>query len=89
MLKRLNGYNWREVFEYAAPSLCEAGHEHGRPEAVIASQIFTTPFTREDVEEIIAICDGARDDDSWVGVFKLKDGRFASIRAGCDYSGWG
>jgi hypothetical protein len=43
---------------------------------------------REDVAEVIHAVDGARDGDSWVGVFKLKDGRFCYLTAGCDYTGW-
>ena len=46
------------------------------------------PFSREDVAEIIAYEEGQNDGDSWVGVFKLKDGRFGYVDAWCDYTGW-
>ena len=47
------------------------------------------PFNREDVAEVIAVAEGQNDADNWVGVFKLKDGRFGYLTAWCDYTGWG
>lgn len=88
MLQELCDYDWEEVFKYATPKVCEAGHKHG-PAAVIGSPVSTDPFTREDVSRIIAMQNGENDGDTWVGVFQLHDGRFAVIRAGCDYTGWG
>jgi hypothetical protein len=74
----LNDYDWKEVFEYAKPS------------AVITDEgeISTAPFTREDVQQVIAKSDGEHDERDWVAVLKLRDGRYASISAGCDYTGW-
>ncbi len=46
------------------------------------------PFEREDVVEIISKAEGAHDEDNWVGVFKLRDGRYGYLTAGCDYTGW-
>jgi hypothetical protein len=45
-------------------------------------------FDREDVAEVLATEDGENDSDNWVGVFLLKDGRYAYLTAGCDYTGW-
>jgi hypothetical protein len=47
------------------------------------------PFELGDVEEIVAISAGENDEESWVGVFRLRDGRFAFVSAWCDYTGWG
>ena len=88
MLEPLNTYDWKEAFKYAAPHKCEDGHSHG-PESVIVADVSTDAFTREDVEEIIALEEGENDGEAWVAVFKLKDGRFACLRAWCDYTGWG
>jgi hypothetical protein len=41
-----------------------------------------------DVAEVVASSDGCHDADNWVGVFKLHDGRFLYLSAGCDYTGW-
>lgn len=85
MLDRLGGYNWKEAFKYAA-----------RPRQVIPDRPIDPEnapempgFDRENVVEILAIHDGENDADDWVGIFRLDDGRFAVLSAGCDYTGWG
>lgn len=88
MLAELDTYDWKQVFEYGTPHACKKGHQHGL-EPVIGEQVSLTPFTREDVEDILHMEEGDNDGPEWVGVFLLKDGRFAAIRAGCDYTGWG
>lgn len=76
MLERLNDYDWEQAFEYAdAVPIVGATCAPGR-------------FTREDVAEILAIEDGVHDEESWIGLFRLNDGRFAYLEAGCDYTGW-
>lgn len=47
-----------------------------------------SPLNIEDVSAIIAKDDGENDGPEWVGVFSMKDGRFAVLIAGCDYTGW-
>ena len=94
MLPLLDYSDWEEVFKYAQPEhTChKCGNEEHRvygPEPVICSIVDTSSFTREDVDMIIGMVDGENDGPDWVGVFLLKDGRYASIRAGCDYTGWG
>ena len=32
--------------------------------------------------------DGENDGDEWIAVFRLKDGKFAYLEAGCDFTGW-
>jgi len=88
MLPELENSDWEEVFKYAQPHVCEAGHQHG-PTATIMSEVDTSEFTRDDVEETIAIVNGENDEESWVGVFKLADRRYVVIRGWCDYTGWG
>lgn len=41
-----------------------------------------------DIDKLISSIEGERDNQDWVCVVKMKDGRFASVRAGCDYTGW-
>lgn len=76
MLPRLDTYDWEEVFKYAAS-----------PARVVTGE-FERGFTREDVFRIVAADEGENDGPEWVGVFELNDGRFVSIEAGCDYTGW-
>jgi len=75
---RLDNYDWAAAFEYADPD-----------QAVPGLGVSTESFCREDVEEILYIDDGFNDGDDWIGVFRLRDGRFARLSAWCDYSGWG
>jgi hypothetical protein len=79
MLDRLDNCDWEEAFKYAVTP----------EEAAPGMAISIEGFTREDVAEIVAIVDGENDGDDWLGVFRLADGRFAALRAGCDYTGWG
>lgn len=46
------------------------------------------PFDIIDVDEVIYSSDGCNDGDNWVGVFRLKNGKFGYVSAGCDYTGW-
>jgi hypothetical protein len=87
MLEQLNDYDWEEAFGFANGG--NQTYNSGVPYAIPSNEfIDTTPFDREDVIEIIAIDNGKNDESNWVGVFKLKDGRYASVNAGCDYTGW-
>lgn len=88
MLERLDDYDWREAFGAAGKE--RDTQLNGKPVVVhFAKPVSVEPFDREDVAEIIAIDDGENDGENWLGVFRLKDGRFATIDAGCDYTGWG
>lgn len=59
------------------------------PTPVLGYEGLTGPFSREDVADIVALVEGENDGPDWVAVFRLNDGRFASVSAGCDYAGWG
>jgi len=80
--------DWKEAFKYGSPRVCESGHIHGPREAGPGSSL-SSPFQREDVNKVIAISEGENDGDSWLGVFRLHYGRFVSLRAWGDYTGWG
>lgn len=73
----MNDYDWENVFDYASPEEAEPN-----------SKVSRASFERKDVKRIIAYVEGENDGPDWVIVVELKDGRFASIRAGCDYTGW-
>jgi len=42
----------------------------------------------EDVVKVIACDAGENDTSEWIAVVHLKDGRYAVMAAGCDYTGW-
>ena len=71
-------YDWQEAFKYA---------EGGEPTEGYAGSL--AGFTFDDVAEVIACDDGENDGPDWIAVFRLHDGRFAFLSAGCDYTGWG
>lgn len=45
-------------------------------------------FKREDVATILLAREGENDGAEWIFVGILKDGRYATVIAGCDYTGW-
>lgn len=77
MLPELDTYDWEEAFKYAHPT------------AVPGDAVSVEPFERTLVKRIVARAKGENAGESWVGVFELWDGRFASLEAWCDYTGWG
>ena len=79
-----NGYNWKHVFADCDEPNVDKEVEVAPPGADVSA----APISRSDVAEIIAAVNGENDGDEWMGVFKLKDGRFLFASGGCDYTGW-
>jgi len=52
------------------------------------SDVSDCVFYRSDVANIIAAVNGENDEDEWLGLFQLKDGRYVIASGGCDYTGW-
>ena len=75
---RFDDYDWKEVFKYG-----------DRPTLVNGASCSTDGFDLDSVEAFLWADEGENDGANWIAVVRLKDGRFASIRAGCDYTGWG
>ena len=46
------------------------------------------PFTLDEIKKVLAVHEGENDGDDWRWVLSLKDGRFAFLQGGCDYTGW-
>ncbi|HEX6053888.1 MAG TPA: hypothetical protein VFZ21_31675 [Gemmatimonadaceae bacterium] len=90
---RISDMDWGCVFLYCGPGEEgeNAAYGHGTPSvsAALGSGAKADPFTRSDVAEVISTRDGENDESNWLGVFRLNDGRFAFVSAGCDYTGWG
>lgn len=79
MIEPLEEYSWQQVFNYASPDAAIPTNK----------KISCAPFSASDVAKIYAYQDGSPDGDNWVMYGKLNDGRYFSIRAWCDYTGWG
>jgi hypothetical protein len=85
----LGDYDWCSAFGEAMgvePEACSTTRRNAR--RVLGFEGSNEPFTRSDVAEIVAISDGTNDELNWIGIFKLNDGRFGFVRAGCDFTGW-
>ena len=92
MLNSLNDFNWANVFSYAgekSEDVCSNAINCGPESAINGDDVDEEPFTREDVTDIFYIEEGEHDEEDWICIGKLKDGRYFSIEAGCDYTGWG
>jgi hypothetical protein len=77
--------DWEEVFGFEGHGPRTSNRvKECRP----GSGIDTMPFERYDIDEIIASAEGERDEQEWICVCKLVDGRFAVAYGYCGYSGW-
>jgi len=74
-------YDWEEVFGEGSGGNCTQDIESldGTP---------TDTCPRSDVAEILSAVNGENDGDEWIGVFRMRDGRYLAAVAGCDYTGW-
>lgn len=92
----LAGHNWAEAFAYAGEvGEADDGYGYalsGSPNVSKAAphlpDVSEADFGRADVSRVVAASEGVRDEDNWVCVGELRDGRFFALSAGCDYTGW-
>jgi hypothetical protein len=77
----VDDYDWASVFGEENGYNCDS-------EVHSMDGTSTDRFCRSDVAEVIAAVNGEYDGDEWVGVFRLKDGRFLCATGSCDYTGW-
>lgn len=85
MLSELDNYDWDEVFGEGGGGNCVPITPAVAPWDKTTS---TSTFGREDVALIRQMIEGERDDVDWIIYGRLKDGRWFTARAGCDYTGW-
>lgn len=79
--------DWGHVFSYADPKTHPRKWSASRP--ITDTPVSQDSFTWQDVVDVLGTVAGDNAGSDWVGVFKLRDGRFALLTAGCDYTGWG
>ena len=70
-------YNWREAVSSVSMD-----------PALPISGVDLSYFSIEDVEEVFHASEGWNDEEHWIAVVRLKDGRFVAMNAWCDYTGW-
>lgn len=88
---RLYDYDWFQTFACVGEQGDEhnTAFNHGLAQPTEGVKRWKPKaYKRSDVAEIIAIEDGDRDGPQWIGVFKMRDGRYLFVEAGCDYTGW-
>lgn len=89
MLKELDSDDWWYVFAWSSNEDRD-GNGSAPPEPAAPGVVVDcSPFDREDVVELFGIVEGENDGPEWTAYGRLRDGRFFSIAAGCDYTGWG
>lgn len=82
----IQGYDWREAFAYAGGG--GGGYGSANVRSVVGKTVDAQPFERTDVAFIVASAEGENDGANWICFGKLYDGRWFSLSAGCDYTGW-
>lgn len=87
---KIQGYDWEMAFQCCGPveSGDSSGYNSPSVSSVPGEECDASPFGRLDVARVVATSDGENDGANWIGIFRLKDGRFAFLSAGCDYTGW-
>jgi len=80
MLSKLDTSDWKHAFEYASPPYIEP--------VPPTSDVSLTGFDRADVTGIAHIEEGEYDEDHWMCIGQLRDGRWFCLEAGCDRTGW-
>ncbi|HEY8560491.1 MAG TPA: hypothetical protein VIL74_08945 [Pyrinomonadaceae bacterium] len=88
MINELNDDDWKEAFGFAGEPDTAAGGQTDIRGALPTESYNLAPFTREDVKAIVKADPGENDEANWIIYGELHDGRWFSIEAGCDYSGW-
>lgn len=74
-------WDWQQAFA------CDSGDVH-HADPTRASEPCES-FVLDDVAEITHAVQGDNDGPSWVCVGRLADGRWFTLSAWCDYTGWG
>ena len=78
-------YDWKEVFGEGEGGNCDKSKVDAIPDD---AAIDLTPPMLADVVEVVCAANGENDGAAWIGVFKLRDGRYVVAEGSCDYTGW-
>ena len=46
------------------------------------------PFSVDEIQQVVAVWEGQRDESDWRWVLKLGRGKYTFLQGGCDYTGW-
>jgi hypothetical protein len=45
-------------------------------------------WTEQDIDRVLAVVEGARDEESWCWFIRLNSGAYVLLEGSCDYTGW-
>lgn len=77
----LESYDWEEVFG-------EGGGGNCTQDVDSLDGTDCGVCLRAGVYKIIASVNGMNDEEEWIGVFLMRDGRYLAASGSCDYTGW-
>lgn len=81
-------YDWQQIWNTDGQAVSNLSGTLS-PEAVPpGSSVDCSELRFEDIAKLLGSVDGENDSSDWLCVVKMKDKRFAVVRAGCDYTGW-
>lgn len=70
-------WNWQAAIHEAVCGYYTSSYLEENPEHPI-----------HNVAEVLAADAGEHDERDWIAILRMKDGQWAMLRAGCDYTGW-
>lgn len=89
LLKQLaTEYDWIEAFGYAGDPEASCARELPTRAIGEAESLSTDPILRQNVVEIAGLSAGENDYAPWFCIGRVSDGRWFSLEAWCDYTGW-
>lgn len=92
IIPEIDSYDWGQAFSFSDNIDRGNTSSPSYPQNVSGGKtnvMLDYPIAREDIASVLFIKDGEPDGDYWLGLFEVKGGGYLSLRAGCDYTGWG
>jgi hypothetical protein len=88
-LPPLHAKDWQEAFGFAGYR-AEGVSNNSLPERALPRDagVSLAPFGPVDVAQILALSEGENDGEEWLLAGRLHDGRWFSLAAWCDNTGW-
>lgn len=76
------------IFDTSPKYLFVDGGDYDWVKVVAFGEDSCPDFKPEEVDEVVWFVVGQNDGPEWVALCRMKNGRWALLAAGCDYTGW-
>lgn len=83
----LEDYDWKSALNEAVGGCYHYDYESSPDDPYKDLNAPAKEFA-QNMKRVIACVKGERDEDDWLALIEMQDGRVAWLRAGCDYTGW-